>query len=83
MILPREKAKELEDKIEKASKGEVVLIISKYKLYELKGGVLGRVFEKLYVNSAGFSSPILISDLERIHHSFHTTNDGSFLYQIS
>ena len=69
VILNRDKARELEQKIESASKVEIIPLISKYKSYELKGGVLGRVFEKLYVNSAGFSAPILISDLEKIHHS--------------
>lgn len=78
MDLTKEQIKELEDKIESASKEDIKNIISQYKGYELKGGVLGRIFEVLYVNSSGFSPSISISELEQIHHSFHTTNGGDW-----
>lgn len=78
MILSKEKTRELEEKIVNSTKAEIISLISRYKMYELKGGVLGRVFEKLYVNSDGISGAILVSDLEKIHHSFHTTNGGDW-----
>lgn len=66
-------------KIENAdSPEEVRRIISSYNDYELKGAVLGRAFEKIYVNEAGFSEVVLLEDLEKIHHSFHTTNGGDW-----
>ncbi len=78
MDLTREKTKELENKIVSASKEEIKDLIFQYKDYELKGGVLGRVFEKIYVNNSGFSPSISITELEQIHHSFHTTNGGDW-----
>ena len=78
MELTKEDNKELERKIESASKEDVKDIIAQFKDYELKGGVLGRVFEKLYVNSSGFSPSISIKTLEEIHRSFHTTNGGDW-----
>ncbi len=78
MDLTREEKEILIKKIELAKKEEIEELIAQYKDYELKGGVLGRVFEKLYVKPNGFSSEIFISDLEKIHHSFHTTNGGDW-----
>lgn len=70
--------KELKQKIESCQKEEIISLIRKYRRVELKGDILGRIFEKLYVNDAGFSKAVLISDLEKIHHSFHTTNGGDW-----
>lgn len=78
MELTREKIIRLEKNIEAASPEEVVGIVSQFKGFELKGGVLGRVFEKLFVNSQGFSKSVSITELETIHHSFHTTNGGDW-----
>ena len=78
MELTTEQRNELIKKIEETDKNNISSLIAEYKQYELKGAILGRVFEKLYVNAAGFSSAILISDLEKIHHSFHTTNGGDW-----
>lgn len=57
---------------------EVALILHKYQQYELKGSHLGRAFEKMFVNSNGFSQFIPMSELEKYHHSFHTTNGGDW-----
>lgn len=79
MDLNREQKEALEKQIENASKNDVKNIISQYKDYEIKGGVLERVFEKIYVNQMGFSPSVsIISELEQIHRSFHTTNGGDW-----
>jgi len=52
--------------------------LRKYQQYELKGSHLGRAFEKMFVNSNGVSELIPMSELERYHHSFHTTNGGDW-----
>lgn len=57
---------------------EVALILQKYQQYELKGTHLGRAFEKMFVSSNGLSKFILMSELEKYHHSFHTTNGGDW-----
>ena len=78
MELLRVFADELAEKIDNAeSQEEVRRIVSTYKKYELKGTVLGHIFEKLFVND-GFSEAVLLTDLEKIHHSFHTTNGGDW-----
>lgn len=57
---------------------EVIEILSKYSEYELKGSHLGRAFEKMYVKKYGFSQSITMEELEKYHHSFHTTNGGDW-----
>lgn len=66
---------EIENAIDKQ---EVIKILKKYSEYELKGAHLGRAFEKLYIKEEGFSPSIPMEVLEKIHHSFHTTNGGDW-----
>ena len=56
----------------------VVEILQKYNKYELKGAHLGRAFEKMFVKEEGFSINITMEELEKYHHSFHTTNGGDW-----
>jgi len=58
--------------------GDVFQILKKYSKYELKGAHLGRAFEKMFIQEEGFSSSILMEELEKYHHSFHTTNGGDW-----
>ena len=53
-------------------------LLKKYSQYELKGAHLGRAFEKMFVQEEGFSPSIPMSELEKYHHSFHTTNGGDW-----
>lgn len=57
---------------------EVTNVLKKYSKYELKGNVLGRAFEKMFVQDNGFSPSISMDELEKYHHSFHTTNGGDW-----
>lgn len=57
---------------------EVVEILKKYSKYELKGAQLGRAFEKMFIHEEGFSPNIPMDELEKYHHSFHTTNGGDW-----
>ena len=56
----------------------VLNILKKYSKYELKPEILGRAFEKMFVKEEGFSSVITMEELEKYHHSFHTTNGGDW-----
>lgn len=69
IILELEEANDFED---------VVYVLKKYHNYELKGSHLGRAFEKMFVSRNGFSQLIPMSELEKYHHSFHTTNGGDW-----
>ena len=57
---------------------EIVDILNEYKKYELNGAQLGRAFEKMFVQVEGFSPSITMEELEKYHHSFHTTNGGDW-----
>lgn len=57
---------------------EVANILKEYGEYELKGAQLGRAFEKMYIHEEGFSPYITMEELEKFHHSFHTTNGGDW-----
>ena len=57
---------------------EVANILKEYGKYELKGAQLGRAFEKMYIHEEGFSPYITMEELEKFHHSFHTTNGGDW-----
>mgnify|MGYP000012565241 FL=1 len=57
---------------------EAIEILKKYSKYELKGAQLGRAFEKMFVGKNGFSPDISMEELEKYHHSFHTTNGGDW-----
>lgn len=57
---------------------ETVNILKKYSKFELKGAHLGRAFEKMYVGEQGFSTSVPMEELEKYHHSFHTTNGGDW-----
>ena len=57
---------------------EVAFVLKKYSQYELNGKHLGRAFEKMFVDSNGFSQSVPMSELEKYHHSFHTTNGGDW-----
>lgn len=57
---------------------EVVNVLKQYSKYELKGAHLGRAFEKMFVQDEGFSPNIPMEELEKYHHSFHTTNGGDW-----
>lgn len=57
---------------------ETIEILKKYSKYELKGAQLGRAFEKMFVLENGFSPVISMEELEKYHHSFHTTNGGDW-----
>lgn len=79
MELTSEISKTIISKIDNA-KGfvDVVDILEEYSKYELKGAQLGRAFEKMYIQDEGFSPKITMEELERYHHSFHTTNGGDW-----
>lgn len=57
---------------------EISDILKKYSKYELKGAHLGRAFEKMFIRNEGFSSDVSMEELEKYHHSFHTTNGGDW-----
>lgn len=57
---------------------ETLSILKKYSKYELKGSHLGRAFEKLFIYEEGFSPSITMEELEKCHHSFHTSNGGDW-----
>lgn len=57
---------------------EVQEILKNYSSYELKGAILGRAFEKMFVKEEGFSEYISMEELEQYHHSFHTSNGGDW-----
>lgn len=79
MKLTAEISNEIIKKLEYASTvEEVKSILKEYAKYELKGAHLGRAFEKMYVHEEGFSEEITMEELEKIHHSFHTTNGGDW-----
>lgn len=67
--------KELDDAVDFKDVQEV---LRKFAKYELKGAHLGRAFEKMYVQDEGYSSSIQMEELEKNHHSFHTTNGGDW-----
>ena len=69
---------EIIKEIESCPKDELIDLISKYYGYELKSSILGRIFEKLYVNEAGFSAEIQIDDLVKIHPAFRTKNGSTW-----
>lgn len=57
---------------------EVANILKEYSKYELKGAQLGRAFEKMFIHDEGFSPQVSMEELEKYHHSFHTTNGGDW-----
>ena len=57
---------------------DVAFVLKKYSQYELKGSHLGRAFEKMFIDDKGFSQNIPMTELEKYHHSFHTTNGGDW-----
>ena len=79
MQLSNELSKQIVLEIERLETfDDVANLLQYYKNYELKGAQLGRAFEKMFVAETGFSSSILMEDLEKYHHSFHTTNGGDW-----
>ena len=79
MKLTSEISNKIIKEIENAEEyNQVIEILKKYTQYELKGAHLGRAFEKLFVKEEGFSPIIPMEELEKYHHSFHTTNGGDW-----
>lgn len=78
MELTKEDKKELREKITSCDVEDIISEIQKYKEYDLTSEILGRVFERLYVNEVGFSSEILIDNLVKIHPSFRTKNGSTW-----
>ncbi|MBO5474930.1 MAG: restriction endonuclease [Bacilli bacterium] len=79
MKLTTEISTQIINKIEEAKNlEEVANILKEYSKYELKGAQLGRAFEKMFIQDEGFSPYITMEELERYHHSFHTTNGGDW-----
>lgn len=67
--------------VNKLSKGDVMAFLEEHKNENLPSGVLGLVFEKLYVNSEGISDTIKLSDLVMLHPSFSICNGASWSRQ--
>ena len=79
MKLTTEIANQIIGKIEAAKDFmEVAEVLKEYSKYELKGAQLGRAFEKMYIQEEGFSPQVTMDELEKYHHSFHTTNGGDW-----
>lgn len=79
MELTKELNKNFNEEINKVSTfDEVVKLLKKYSNYELKVSHLGKAFEKMFVKDEGFSAFIPMEELEKIHHSFHTSNGGDW-----
>ncbi len=79
MDLTNDESKKLFELIDNASGiDELKDILEAYSNYELKGNHLGRVFEKMFIGTKGFSQPIKMDDLVKLHHSFRTTNGGDW-----
>lgn len=79
MKLTAEISNEIISKLDNANDiDEVTLILKEYASYELKGAQLGRAFEKMFVQDEGFSPDITMEELEKYHHSYHTTNGGDW-----
>ena len=79
MKLPSELGNIIVKKLEATnSYEETVIILKTYRKYELKGAQLGRAFENMFVHDEGFSEFIPMDELEKYHHSFHTTNGGDW-----
>ena len=79
MKLTNELSNQIIDEMENAKDFiDISEILKKYSKYELKGAQLGRAFEKMFVQPNGFSSNVSMDELEKYHHSFHTTNGGDW-----
>lgn len=79
MELTKELSEAINTQLDEATGFEATINILKiYSQYELKGAHLGKAFEKMFVQEEGFSPSILMSELEKYHHSFHTTNGGDW-----
>lgn len=79
MTLPKDLKKTIIKEIDNSSRfDEVVEILKKYSNYELRIEQLGRAFEKMFVKEEGFSRSVTMEELEKYHHSFHTTNGGDW-----
>ena len=80
MELTQEQKQHIEERLDQSSGLiEVIDILKEFSQYELKGGQLGRAFEKMFVNKdSGFSTEVTIDELAKYHHSFYTTNGGDW-----
>lgn len=80
MELTKKQKQQIEKRLDQSVNiPEVTSILKEFSQYELKGGQLGRAFEKMFVNKdSGFSSEIEIDELAKYHHSFYTTNGGDW-----
>lgn len=79
MELTKELSESIITQLDEATGFEATVdVLKKYNQYELKGAHLGRAFEKMFIQEEGFSPSIPMSELEKYHHSFHTTNGGDW-----
>lgn len=79
MELNNEQTKLLEEKIKSCiCLTDVVAVLYEYINFDLKGTSLGKAFEKMYANEAGFSPAVKMSELVNYHPSFKTTNGSTW-----
>lgn len=79
MILTNCDKKIFQQKLSEASSNDSIInLLLSYSEYELKGRILGMIFEKMFINEYGFSDAITMQDLTTLHHSFLTTNGGDW-----
>lgn len=78
MKLTNDEKKDLIEKIKCLNSTDVITLIQQYSSYDITSEILGMVFEKLYVNTAGFSSEILVDDLVKLHPAYRTKNGSTW-----
>lgn len=72
------RSKDLAKLVKTAKNEDIIGLVHAYEDYDLTGIALGTIFERLYVNDAGFSKPIMMDELIKIHHSFRTVNGATW-----
>lgn len=70
--------KEFMDKYRKMSKTEVIDFLKEHENQYLTSAVLGRAFEKLYIDSGYTADSVDLSELVNLHPSFSLGNGGGW-----
>lgn len=78
MKLTKEVKNSLIENIKNTDSSGIIPLIQSFKDYDITSDVLGMVFEKLYVNEAGFSPVIMVDDLVKIHPAYRTKNGSTW-----
>lgn len=79
MVINNKLSREAANQLKAANTAsEIIAILTAYKDIKLGPTPLGIAFEKLYIDNNGFSSPISINELVKLHPAYRTTNGGDW-----